>query len=184
MNVYLVLLHYPVYNKNGEIIATSIVIHDIHDMARCARTYCLKKFYIVQPFEEERKIVERIKKFWNTTGKDYNDNRAEAISIVEVRENFESVISEIENAEERRPLVVGTSAKERGVQKISFSSLSEVAESGTPVALVFGTGWGIAKEMEEKFDFFLPPIKGKNCGFNHLSVRSAAAIVLDRLFGR
>lgn len=183
MNVYLVLLHYPVYNKNGEIIATSIVIHDIHDMARCARTYCLKKFFIIQPFEGERKIVERIKKFWDTSGKSYNPNRAEAIEIVEVKKSFAEAVSEMEKTEGRRPLIVGTSAQERGVRKIDYSELAKKAKEEIPIALVFGTGWGIAKELEEKFDYFLPPIKG-NCGFNHLSVRSAAAIIMDRLFGR
>ncbi len=183
MNVYLVLLHYPVYNKNGEIIATSIVIHDIHDMARCARTYCIKKFYIVQPFEGERKIVERIKKFWETSGKSYNPNRAEAIKIVEVKESFEKAIESIRTIEGRDPIIVGTSARERNVQKIDYGEIKNITKKGTPIALVFGTGWGIAKEVESKFNYFLPPING-NCNFNHLSVRSAAAIILDRLFGR
>ncbi len=180
MSVYVVLLHYPVYNKNREIISTSIVIHDIHDIARCCRTFGIKRFYIVQPFEEERKIVDRIKEFWNNGGKRYNPNRAEAVKIVSVKEEFEEVLSEIIKEEGKRTVLVGTSAKERG-KGISYASLSEsIKNKNLPVVLVFGTGWGIASEIEDKFDYFLPPIQG-NSDFNHLSVRSAAAIVMDRL---
>jgi hypothetical protein len=50
--------------------------------------------------------------------------------------------------------------------------------------LLFGTGWGLTNEMLAECDFVLEPIAGlgKN-SYNHLSVRSAAAIILDRLLG-
>ena len=183
MSVYLVLLHYPVYNKNGQIISTSIVIHDIHDMSRCAKTFDIKKFYIVQPFSEEREIVHRIKRFWKERGKRYNPNRAESIEIAFVKESLEEVLNEIRENEGKSPILIGTSAKQRG-KSISYSLLSErMNKEDSPFILVFGTGWGIVKEIEDKFDYFLPPIRGKS-DFNHLSVRSAAAIIMDRLLGR
>jgi hypothetical protein len=181
VSFYLALLHYPVYNKNREIIVTSIVIHDIHDIARCGRTYGAKKFYIVQPFKQEQEIVNRIMVFWNSSGKSYNPNRSDAISIVSVKDNFENVLQEIRDIEKVEPVVVGTSAQNRG-KTIPYKEVTEL-EKEKPVLLVFGTGWGIAKELESKFDYFLPPIKGKT-DFNHLSVRSAAAIIMDRLFGQ
>jgi hypothetical protein len=46
--------------------------------------------------------------------------------------------------------------------------------------LLFGTGWGLADEVLEAADALLPPLAGPS-GYNHLSVRAAAAIVLDRL---
>ncbi len=182
MSFYLALLHYPVYNKNEEIIVTSIVIHDIHDIARCGRTYGAKRFYIVQPFEKEQEIVKRITRFWNEGGKEYNPNRSDAISIVAVKDEFSQVTEEVEVLEGEKPVIVGTSAKERG-KSIPYKELSELEAKGIPVLLVFGTGWGIAKEIENKFNYFLLPIKGPT-DFNHLSVRSAAAIIMDRLFGR
>ncbi len=183
MNVYLTLLHYPVYNKNKQIIATSIVIHDIHDMARCGRTYGIKKFYIVQPFEGERQIVRRIKNFWNTNGKSYNPNRAEAIKIVSVKRDISEVLNEIKETEHAKPILIGTSARRRLKKSISYSELSKkIKEDSGTVLLIFGTGWGIAEEIEDMFDYFLPPIQGKT-NYNHLSVRSAAAIVMDRLLG-
>ncbi len=53
---------------------------------------------------------------------------------------------------------------------------------GDTYLILFGTAWGIAKEVIEQADYILAPIQG-NSNYNHLSVRSAAAIVLDRLLG-
>jgi hypothetical protein len=55
--------------------------------------------------------------------------------------------------------------------------------SDRPFLLVFGTAWGLTREFIEAADYVLAPIMGAT-GYNHLSVRSAAAIVLDRLLGQ
>ena len=51
--------------------------------------------------------------------------------------------------------------------------------------LVFGTGWGISDVFYPEVHRILAPVYGPegNGGYNHLSVRSAVAIILDRLFG-
>ena len=49
--------------------------------------------------------------------------------------------------------------------------------------LVFGTAWGLEKNLTRNADHALEPIEG-NSGFNHLPVRGAVAIILDRLLGR
>jgi hypothetical protein len=49
-----------------------------------------------------------------------------------------------------------------------------------PNLLVLGTGYGLADEMLERCDLLLEPIQGDD-EYNHLSVRAAAAIILDRL---
>lgn len=179
MKFYMVLLHYPAYNKNREIVATSIVIHDLHDMSRAARTYGVKKFYVVQPMEEQKKVVSRIVRFWQTVGFEYNPNRLEAISVMDVKDSLDDVIKEIEQTEGLTPFVVGTSAKERK-NKITFKSVAEKLSNDLPVLIAFGTGWGIPEIFEEKFNAFLPPIVGIT-DFNHLSVRSACSIILDRI---
>ena len=51
-----------------------------------------------------------------------------------------------------------------------------------PTLLLFGTGWGLADSILDRVDHCLAPIRGGS-DYNHLSVRSAAAITLDRLFG-
>lgn len=180
MKFYISLVHYPVYNKNREIISTSIVIHDLHDISRAAKTYGVKKFFVVQPFEAERKIVDRIIKFWNVAGKDYNANRLEAISVLAVAESFQDVMKSISEECGKPPISIGTSAQKKNIKEISFKEVSELLKKDEPVLVVFGTGWGIADELINGFDYFLPPIVGIS-DFNHLSVRSACSIVLDRI---
>lgn len=54
--------------------------------------------------------------------------------------------------------------------------------SDEPHLLVFGTGWGLTPEITERADVIPEPICGPT-DYNHLSVRSAAAVILDRLRG-
>ncbi len=51
-----------------------------------------------------------------------------------------------------------------------------------PLLMLFGTGWGLSKEVLEMANHRLAPIRGVS-DYNHLSVRSAVAIILDRLLG-
>jgi len=129
MKLYMALLYYPAYNKNKEIIATSIVIHDLHDLSRAARTYGVKRFYVVQPMEEQQKVVERILRFWESVGYEYNPNRLEAISVLAVKDSLEDVIKEIEGVEKERPYIIGTSAKRRS-NEISFLKTANKIKKG------------------------------------------------------
>jgi hypothetical protein len=57
-----------------------------------------------------------------------------------------------------------------------------LGNSESPFLLLLGTGWGLTEECFESADLILEPIAGAG-QYNHLSVRSAAAIMLDRLVG-
>ncbi len=57
----------------------------------------------------------------------------------------------------------------------------EESDAGS-ILLVFGTASGLAPEVLQACDGILCPIEGGSA-YNHLSVRSAVAIVLDRLLG-
>ena len=50
-NLYLGLVHYPIYNKNMQVIATAVTNFDIHDISRTARTYDVKKYFLIHPLE-------------------------------------------------------------------------------------------------------------------------------------
>ena len=65
---------------------------------------------------------------------------------------------------------------------IGFQDLRELifSDEQKPYLLLLGTGWGLAKEVMESADYRLKPVSGYT-NYNHLSVRSAAAIMLDRL---
>ena len=56
-NLYLALTHYPVVNKRGEIIASALTNLDLHDIARVARTYGVKGYYVITPLEDQRELA-------------------------------------------------------------------------------------------------------------------------------
>ena len=95
---------------------------------------------------------------------------------------IEAAVEAVTAAEGKRPYVVTTDARTYA-NTISYKELRQKREEDdTPILLLFGTGYGMTKETMEKFDFILEPIYGAG-EYNHLSVRSAAAIILDRLAG-
>jgi hypothetical protein len=49
--------------------------------------------------------------------------------------------------------------------------------------ILLGTGFGLAPAVREQTDLALEAIRGSG-DYNHLSVRAAASIILDRLHGR
>jgi hypothetical protein len=179
-NFYVALVHYPVLSKNGEIIASAVTNLDVHDIARVARTYGAKGFYVVTPLEDQHSLVARILAHWTRgEGARYNPQRREALALVDIKSHFSDVARAIQVRENRRPRVVATSARiEQGT--VSFERLRDMMLDGDPYLLVFGTAWGLTQDFMEAADYVLDPIGGDR-DYNHLAVRSAASIVLDRL---
>lgn len=181
--VYIALLHHPVYNKRKDIVATCITGFDLHDIARAAITFGVKKYYVVNPLPAQRQFASRIVEFWmDEHSMEFNWTRAEAFKLISIKESLEEVVKQITEQNGQKPKIVGTSAKAKGA--IKFKDLKvEIQKSQTPYLILLGTGWGLADEVFEKMDCVLEPIVG-NSDYNHLSVRSANAIILDRLLGR
>ncbi len=70
-----------------------------------------------------------------------------------------------------------------GEKLITFDEARESINSNNdPHVLVFGTAWGLAESVMEAADHIMSPVKG-NGEYNHLSVRTAVAIIVDRLLG-
>ena len=182
MSLYIALLHHPVYNKHKEIVSSCITGFDLHDISRTALTYGVKKYYVVNPLPAQREFARRIIDFWMEEGSlEFNWTRAEAFKLISIEESLEETIKEVTREEGQKPKVIATSAKARGNTK--FEDLKfEIRDPKHPHLLLFGTGWGLADEVFERVDHVLEPILGKS-DYNHLSVRSAAAIILDRLLG-
>ncbi len=175
--VYLALIHYPVYNKNKQIVSTCITGVDLHDIARSALTYGIKKYFVVNPMPAQLAFAKRIIDCWKSDESFvHNWTRAEAFRLLELAPDLETVVKKL-----KHPLIVATSARPEGtVTYRSFRSV--IKKSRRPVLVLLGTGWGMTKELLEKVDYVLAPVKGV-ADYNHLSVRSAAAIILDRLLG-
>jgi hypothetical protein len=64
MKLYLGLVHHPIKNKLGELVTTSVTNLDIHDIARSCRTFGVKKYFIITPFTEQKKLVDSILGHW------------------------------------------------------------------------------------------------------------------------
>jgi len=181
-NLYLALIHHPVYNKNGEVIASAVSNLDLHDISRAAKTYGVRAFYIITPLADQRELVERIVSHWTEgVGARYNPDRREALRLIRIAVSLDAVLDEIAANGEGVPVTVVTDARSHP-RNISYSALTEMLKGEHPYLLLFGTGWGLTQEFVDKADYVLAPIMG-HTGYNHLSVRSAAAIVLDRLLG-
>jgi len=183
LNYYLALIHYPVLNKEGKVVVSSITNLDIHDLSRLVKTYGGKAFYMVTPLENQRAMIDRICAHWKGGfGATYNPNRREALELVRVSPSLKEMVEEIREEEGERPLLAATSAQEHEEKRISYRELGKIIQNGMrPVVVVLGTGWGLTQEVIRGCHYLLEPIKGVG-RYNHLSVRCAAAIVLDRLF--
>jgi len=179
--LYIGLVHYPVKNKRGDIVTSAVTNLDIHDIARIAKTYDVAGFYIIQPMPSQKRLVEWIIAHWTEGyGGEYNPMRAAAFDIIRLVESINDAMDEIEGETGRIPRVVGTWAGHSGAV-IGYDTMGDliVSDSG-PTLILFGTGFGLADEVQELCTHILEPIRGIG-DYNHLSVRAAAAIILDRL---
>ncbi len=182
-NVYIALLHHPVYDKNGRVVTTSVTNLDVHDIARLSRTYALSGYFVVTPVEAQRQMVQELLGHWKSdvAGR-YNPTRQMAFEAVRVAASFDEVVATVAREDGNLPVTVGTTAR-AGNATVSFDKLRKrlSSESGSLV-IILGTGSGLEKNLVDRMDELLEPISGVD-GYNHLSVRSAAAIILDRLLG-
>lgn len=181
---YAAIMHTDVLLKNGTVGQTSIPSLDIHDIARSCTTYGIKNFFIVSPLNDQQNIVETFIKFWRSDGgRRYNESRYEALKCIEAVYTFDEMVKSIEKKEGIKPLIIGTSAQTTtAIPTIDYKKQSQLWQNNQPILLVFGTGQGLSQEIINKFSYMLTPITGLTA-YNHLSVRSAVAIVLDRWLG-
>ena len=175
-------MHYPVVNKNGDTIASAVTNLDLHDIARAARTYGISRFYVVTPLTDQKELVEKIVSHWmDGRGATYNSIRKQALSLIDIKDSLEEVIVDIRESCGEVPKTVVTTARKMN-RHVSYDKVRELIREGSPIVLIFGTAWGLSEEFIQEADYILEPLMGGS-DYNHLSVRSAAAIILDRLTG-
>lgn len=181
---YVVLMHTQVKIKDGTIGNTSVTSIDLHDTARSCSTYGVKNFFMVSPLADQQSIMSIFLDFWQSDeGKHYNPSRHHAVSKVRATHSLDQVIEMITQQEGVAPLIIATSAKSHGHAKtIDYGMQSKVWQLNRPILFLFGTGQGLEDALVEKSDFLLVPVQGMTT-YNHLSVRSAIAIILDRWLG-
>lgn len=180
------LVHHPVLNRKGETIASAVTNLDLHDLARAARTYEIPACFIVTPLKDQQTLVNQLLSHWcKGIGKELHPDREEALKRLQVVESIEAAKSQILADYGQLPTIWATTAREfAGALKHhqAYERLAEAAAGSPPFLLLLGTGWGLAPSVLDEADAVLESIRGIN-GYNHLSVRCAAAILMDRLLG-
>ncbi|MCU0588437.1 MAG: RNA methyltransferase [Syntrophobacteraceae bacterium] len=183
MELHLALVHYPVVNRRGEIVASAVTNLDLHDLARAARTFNAAACYIVTPLKDQQELAGDLIRHWcEGVGFRLHPERGNALRRLRIVESLEAAREEILARSGRYPLVWATSARE--IRGALAHGLARRILKGTegPVLMLFGTAWGLSGTVLEEADAVLEPIRGVD-DYNHLSVRCAAAILLDRLLG-
>ncbi len=182
-NLALALVHYPVYNKLHDVVTTALTNLDLHDIARSSKTFGLDRFYIVTPSKDQQALAGRIAGHWKDGwGASYNPDRKTALDIVRIVDTIRNAVDDFQSGFDKpvRTIITGASRRDGS---ISFQECRHLLmDPRQPYLLVLGTGWGLTEECFATADLILAPIPGAGT-YNHLSVRSAAAIMLDRLKG-
>ncbi len=178
------LVHHPVYDRHHDVVTTSVTSVDIHDIARTSHAYACEPYYIVTPIDAQQAMIRRVAEHWvDGEGTKADHPRGQAMGRILVVGSLQDAVADLQARHGTPPRVVVTGAGfQEGV--MSFGELRREFEAGGNRSwlVVFGTGWGLAQELVKGADVRLEPIQGR-AGFNHLSVRAAVAIVLDRLLG-
>jgi hypothetical protein len=171
-----------VLDREGLVVTSAITNIDLHDISRSALSFGLSDFFVVHPVEAQRTLAERIRTHWveGSGGKRIPD-RKPALSILRTVESLQQAASALGPDVE----LWTTSARRVTEQPTTLAEGRRLlAEDGPPVLLVFGTGWGLAPEVHFQAVRHLQPVTPQRSGgYNHLSVRAAAAIIFDRLLG-
>ncbi len=179
----LALVHYPVVNRTGETIGSAVTNLDLHDIARAARTYGVSTYWVVTPDTQQQELVAEIVAHWTKGyGGSVNPDRKEALSLIRVCADLDDVVREMTEKWGVTPRICATCARP-GQSTAGYAAVRRMHAEGSPLLLLFGTAWGLAPEVLAAADEILPPVQGTG-GYNHLSVRSAVSIILDRLLAQ
>jgi hypothetical protein len=178
------LLHYPVYDKNRQVVASAVTNLDLHDIARIAKTYGLVKYYVVTPLTEQKEIVNKVVRHWQEGwGASYNPARKAALDLMMVVDTLDAAVADMEKESGSPVMTIATGAKGKP-NSISYEEMASLLrDENANYLLLLGTGWGLTEQVLSGANYVLAPLAGKG-DYNHLSVRSAAAIIVDRLFAR
>ncbi len=175
----LALVHYPVLDRRGDVVTSAVTNLDIHDLARLVTTYGLSRYYLVTPAVEQQTLVSRITAHWRDgAGATYNPDRCRALDALQVMDSLDEALADWQQLAGPNGLPILSGARhQKGLEYPAARELAAVQ----PLMLVLGTGHGLADNL---YEHGWPQLAALRSGhYNHLSVRTAAAIMLDRLVG-
>lgn len=180
LKIDVALVHYPVINKAGDIIGSAVTNLDLHDIARAGLTYGIDTYWVVVPDEQQQGVAGKIVAHWTEGyGGTVNPHRRDALSLIRICSTLDEVVDGMTAKWGARPFVIATCARP-GQSSIEYAAVRKMAAEERQLLLLFGTAWGLTPEILQRADGILPPLKGAG-EYNHLSVRSAVSIILDRI---
>lgn len=174
------LVHHPVLDRQGEIVTTAITNLDLHDISRSAHTYGLSHFFVTHPVAAQRELALRVRTHWTDgSGARRIPDRKPALERLTIVQSLEEAQRALGSPE------TWVTSASPGPDVLDYETArSRASADGPPILLVFGTGWGLAREVMDLATARLAPLVSPRAdGYNHLSVRAAAAIIFDRLLG-
>lgn len=176
---YLALVHYPVLNRLGEVISSTVDSFDFFDASRLALTFGVDRMYVVHPKPAQQELIARLIEHGQAQGRQdaQRGHFEHSVGVLDLA----SAIQDIETKTGQRPKLVATTAKPGRVRE-DVSSLREQLSPQSPQLWLIGKAWGMTDEVIDTADCVAASIDG-NTGYNHLSVRSALAIYIDRMLG-
>jgi hypothetical protein len=181
-HIYIGLVHYPVYNKNKEVIIAAVATVNLHDLARLAKTYELGGYFVINPLEDQHALINRFLAHWlKGYGGLYNPQRICPLHLIYSVYSLQEAISFIKNKWQQSPQIIITSACQNEYN-LDYPQARRLLRQQIPFLILFGTAWGLSKDLISQTNYVLKAIEGVG-NYNHLSVRAAAAIILDRLLG-
>ena len=180
----IILLHHPMHDRTGKEVTTSLTLNDIQDLARSSATFGIRTLYVAHPSPIQRRLAQRLQSHWvEGFGATYNPTRKEALTHLDIVSELDEALAKIDHIDKRMPSLVATSAR-NGPDRHGYESFRKMLESSSETfLLMFGTGSGMTESLMSRANYVLAPIDGPT-PYNHLSVRSASAIILDRLCGK
>jgi len=183
-DLFIALIHHPVLNRNGRIVTSAITSLDLHDIARSSRAYGVRAFFVVHPIAEQREFAAAVIGHWMAGyGRAFDHRRREALELVRIVSSLDEALADAQSISGARPIVIHTSARTSAGTGYDELRLRLAAPDAPPAMILLGTGFGLAPEVAARADIELTAIQGTS-DYNHLSVRAAASIILDRLRGR
>lgn len=175
------LVHSPVVLAGHRTGMSSVTNLDLHDISRTARTYGMGTFYVATPAADQRALLTGIIRHWERAGVMGHENRLQALRMACPVESVEEAVSRMTESYGEEPFVIATTANwPKKPACVSFRDVRAMARK-RPVLILLGTAHGLSPKLVKACGAVLRPVRFMD--YNHLSVRSAAAIIADRIIG-
>lgn len=170
-------MHHPVRDRRGDVITATIDHFDVFDASRLSLTYPVAGVFVVNPEPSQRDLAERVIAYG--TDPHRSEDRRGCLHKTRWAPDIAAAREAVLAETGRAPRTISTSAQ-ASPDAVGFAAVRAAIATGAPHLLLVGKASGLTDDALAAADLRLAPIDA-GTGYNHLSVRSALAILIDRL---